>query len=215
MPKREVQTNFRRNITRVRSLLEMYDAYRDAIGVGRAPTYLSDLLRACVVMLHASFEDVCRSIAAEKLPHANAEILNGIPFSKGIGKQKISLGDLVPHREKRVSDLIQESVSQYLENFSVNNPPEIDEFLRKIGIADVENFRRTCPKFTDLCRAIKRRHHIVHQADKNPEAGAGHHAAQPINRETLDRWTEAIDEFCRALIEKVWPTRRGRPKRQQ
>ncbi|MEN7431390.1 HEPN domain-containing protein [Chromobacterium sp. TRC.1.1.SA] len=216
MAKRTIQTNMRRNITRVRNLLDLHAEFRVEVIAGRPPTYLSDLLRACVVMLHASFEDVCRSIAAEKLPHASPDVLNGIPFSKDIGKPKISLGDLVPHRDKKVSDLIQDSISQYLEGFSVNNAPEIDEFLRKIGITDVVEFRRGFPKFATLCLAIKRRHHIVHQADKNPNAGgAGHHAAQPISRDTVVEWTEVVETFCGVLIETVWPTRRGRRPRRQ
>lgn len=208
MTKNGIKRNFERNLGRVRVLLNIYDESMAAAGRGRPGNALSDLLRACVVMLHAAFEDTCRSIAAERYPKASADVLNEIPFCGQRGRAKpISLGELSRHRGRTVDDLIEESVRSYLESFSVNNGPEIDAFLRNVGIAEPRDFHQEL-NFGVLCSAIKRRHHIVHQADKNPIRGRrGHHAAQPISRDLVAEWLGVIERFIIALIEEMWPIR--------
>lgn len=208
MTKKVIKKNFDRNIERTRTLLSIYDDTIANGGRGRPAMVLSDLLRASVVMLHAAFEDACRSIAAQKLPDASASVLEDIPFVGTKGRAKgIHLGELSKHKGKSVDLLIEESINQFLENFSVNNAPEIDAYLIKIGISNPENFRRHL-NFASLCCAIKRRHHIVHQADKNPTGGRGHHAAQPISRDTVEEWITVVENFIHTLLNTVWPSRR-------
>ncbi|MCG8996733.1 hypothetical protein LH435_15775 [Laribacter hongkongensis] len=205
MSKRNIRKNFDRNIARTRGLLNVYD---NSVGPGRPDTILSDLLRAAVVMLHAAFEDACRSVAAQKLPTADSAVLEDIPFVGTKGRAKaIHLGELSKHRGKTVDDLIQESITQFLDGFSVNNASEIDAYLQKIGIVNPGSFRRSL-NFGTLCIAIKRRHHIVHQADKNPTGGRGHHAAQPISRDTVEQWITVVEKFIHTLLDTIWPPRR-------
>ncbi|WP_258187045.1 HEPN domain-containing protein [Chromobacterium haemolyticum] len=210
MSKAAIKKNFGRNIARVRVLLDIYDQNVVGGGPGRPGTHMSDILRACIVMLHASFEDACRSIAAQRLPTASSDVLAEIPFTGQKGRAKpVHLGELSSHRSKTVEQLIQESVAQYLEGFTVNNGPEIDAYLKKIGIENPVAFRQPL-SFHALCGAIKRRHHIVHQADKNPEGGRGHHAAQPLGRDTVEEWIAVVEQFVLTLLETIWPRRRGR-----
>lgn len=210
MSKQAIKKNFERNIARVRVLLNIYDQNIVGVGRGRPGTHMSDILRACIVMLHASFEDACRAIAAQRLPIASPEVLADIPFKGQKGRAKpVNLGELSSHRSKTVEQLIQESVTQYLEGFTVNNGPEIDAYLRKIGIENPADFRQNL-NFKALCSVIKRRHHIVHQADKNPTGGRGHHAAQPLGRDTVEEWIAVVEQFVLTLLETVWPRRRGR-----
>lgn len=46
---------------------------------------------------------------------------------------------------------------------------------------------------------IKRRHKIVHEADKNPSRGRGNHASAPIDATTLNAWITAVDNLVTAV----------------
>jgi hypothetical protein len=49
---------------------------------------------------------------------------------------------------------------------------------------------------------MKRRHWIVHRADRNTEKGTGHHPARSLQRATVSTWADAVEDFGSALLEK-------------
>jgi hypothetical protein len=76
----------------------------------------SDLLRASVVLLHATLEDVLRSVLELRLPTANAEHLAMLKFAVGDrSKDHLSMSELAKHRGKTVDQLIGERIEVYLE----------------------------------------------------------------------------------------------------
>lgn len=98
------------NLGRVSNLVELYDIV-SGNGQGRRDVHATDILRAATVLLHASLEDVFRSLATWKFPSAGEEVLNGVPLvglSEHGQPAKFFLGKLASHRAKTVQQLIDE-----------------------------------------------------------------------------------------------------------
>lgn len=141
------------------------------------PPIWGDMLRAVVVLNHAYLEDFLRTLAVALLPTAGEKALDGIPLA-GAGRteraEKFYLGRLYEHRGKTVNDVLVESVRAHIERSTFNSVSEIMGFIQGIGLS--------LPKKGDLIPAwifpldddvlsrldemIRRRHHIVHRADK-------------------------------------------------
>ena len=52
----------------------------------------------------------------------------------------------------------------------------------------------------DIEDFFKRRHRIVHHADRNLESGQGQHGARAIKVETVNKWKQEIDEIISKLF---------------
>lgn len=193
--KEKIRSKTLANITRVESLVSIYESMAGT-GSGRRNVGKTDILRAAVVLLHASLEDFLRALAYWKLSSANKHVLDKIPIV-GIGRHagKILLGDLAAHGSKKISTVIEESIDSHLEHSNYNNAGEIAKLLSDIGI-DPQCASNTYPTLENL---TARRHHIVHRADKNERGGRGNHGVRGINKGTVQPWINAVKEF----VEKV------------
>ena len=172
--RQQIQDRFGRNLARVRHLVDSYGQLAGA-GQGRRPVNTSDLLRAATVFLHATLEDFLRSLERWRLPAAGEDRLNQIPLSgTGSRAERFSLGKLTNHRGKTVNDLIGESVEKHLERSNYNDTNDVAAVLELVGVppADVDKH------FPGLSELMRRRHHIVHQADRNDAAGQGQFQAR-------------------------------------
>ena len=118
----EIRGNLTYNLKRVENLVSIYENHPDAQGQGRKPAELLDILRAGVVLLHASLEDVLRKIAYWKLPSANPTVLDNIPLV-GLGPipKKFLLGELAVFRGKKIDEIFTLSIDAYLEKSNFNN----------------------------------------------------------------------------------------------
>lgn len=186
------------NLDRATNLVKIYnDLYGK--GRGRRAVHKADLLRAAVVFIHASLEDFLRSLAVTHLPRAGENVLNDIPL-KGLSSsgrpEKFYLGKLVLHRGKFVDDLIEESVIAYIERSNFNNTQEISALLTSIGI-DVSKVKKVFP---DLEKMMKRRHLIVHRADRIEKKGQGKQIAQSINATDVNRWIKTTKSFMGLVL---------------
>ena len=192
-----IRARFDENLGRVRRIVGFYDAIGG--GPGRRPVEVSDLLRAAVVLLHATFEDALRGLAEWKLPAAPGSAFADVPLAGMKGKTRFDLSDLAAHRGRSVSDVIAESVAGYLDRSSFNNLGEVKALLGKIGIdpAMVDPFARS------LVAMMSRRHWIVHRVDRNPAVGRGHHAGQPLSRSIVLRWIGMIERFVGAILART------------
>ena len=68
------------------------------------------------MFLHATFEDVLRSMARQRIAASQSLVLDDIPLvgtSRSGRAEKFFLGELDGHRGKTVDQLIQESVENY------------------------------------------------------------------------------------------------------
>ncbi len=192
----------------------------------------NEILRA-VVANHAYLEDFLRTLALTFLPIADEKALDGIPLAGGQFEraEKFSLGKLTRHRGKTVNDLIKESVSAYMERSTFNSVTETMSFLESIGLklaSKKDENSPLVPPFDPamlpvLEKMMRRRHHIVHRADKDKtgeglqtitagEVVAGmaitmlfmfcvSHAAF-MKRHSFDEFKRQVDEF-RAAAGKI------------
>jgi hypothetical protein len=197
----QIRDNLELNLARVESLVVTYETHANFKGKGRKSAKLLDILRAAVVLLHASLEDVLRTTAAWKLPTSSRETLNAIPLTgHGPNPIKFFLGDLVAFRGKTVNDVFLESVTAYLEKSNYNNPEEIRKLLVGVGV-DVSKCDSEFPRLRDL---MARRHQIVHRADRQERViGSGDHKIRAINRHKVREWVEAVREFTKALSKEL------------
>ena len=196
--KQQIEQRFALNIDRVKSLVAIYCTQLSGPGRGRRGHQKTDVLRAGVVLLHASLEDVLRSLAYWKLPVAAANVLESIPLVGGTART-FTLGTLAAHRGKTVDGLIKESTDASLERSNYNNPGEVATLLQAVGLntAPLSVFMPT------LETAMKRRHQIVHRADANPNPGQGHHKFASISPMTLNSWVANTEQFVAAVLAQV------------
>jgi hypothetical protein len=175
----------------------------------------SDILRAAVVLTHAYLEDFLRTLARNILPDASAEVLNGVPLV-GIGSnlrpEKFYLGKLVPHRGKNVDDVIRESVAEHLGRISFNTVEDIVHLLKDDLGFDISPYEGYFP---DIAAMMKRRHLIVHRADRvtytgelNPEASEQHsviggYLLQAISVDQVNAWIAATFQFITSVVESL------------
>lgn len=201
MLKTAIEARFRDNARRVSNVVELYNDLirgRTGKGKGRPSVREADLLRAAVVLLHATLEDLLRSLAEWKVPSAKAEVLDKIPLvgKKDQHKPTSTLGDLAAHRGSTVEEVIRRSVVGWLGRSNYNNLGEVKRLLDDLGVD---------PKIVDpfavqLAALMSRRHLIVHRADRNESTGRGQHPARSINRTTVQEWVGAAVRFGDALL---------------
>jgi hypothetical protein len=190
---------FTRNIERVLALLRLYDYMVGERGRGRPPTPLSDILRASTVLLHASLEDLLRSIAEQYWPDLGGQVLEKVPLLGRAPTTRHTLADLVAHRGRTVQDVLRESVRTHLQSVTFNSTAEIAVLVESLNL-DVALVNE---EFGDIQEMIQRRHHIVHQADRNLVPGRGRHRAQAISEASVRGWGLAVDVFGNALVEAL------------
>jgi hypothetical protein len=159
-----------------------------------------EVLRAAVVMLHATMEEFLRDLAAKRLPHANASTLDHIPFlgiKDSIRAEKVLLGHLAAFRGRTVDDLISASVSAHLSRLSFGDTNDIVRLLKLTRIPE----ERVADLFPPLSKMMKRRHDIVHRADLKPPNRRGSRELAPISRKTVIEWGNLVNTFIERLEE--------------
>ena len=198
--KHQIEERFSLNIARVKNLVAIYRTQLAGPGQGRRGHLATDVLRAATVLLHASLEDVLRSLAYWKLPAAAAPDLDKVPLV-GDKALKFTLGSLALHRGKTIDQVIKESTDASLERSNYNNPGEVTNVLQSIGL----NTAPLAPYMATLSLAMQRRHQIVHRADANPnpQPGRGNHRVASISPTTLDGWLANTEQFVQAVLAQV------------
>jgi hypothetical protein len=156
-----------------------------------------DILRAAVVLIHASLEDFLRTLASELLPAGDENSLKDIPLagSGSFGRnEKFVLGQLAQHRGKTVDELLRQSVADNLGRSNYNNTKEIAQLLTKIGFKPEEHN----DEFAAIDQMIQRRHQIVHRADRVDARPVP--VLQHIERPQVADWLTATYNFTARLI---------------
>ena len=194
----EIHDRFRDNLDRVRGLVEAYEAGRRR-GKGRRSVKQTDLLRAAVVFLHATLEDLLRGLCEWKMPSANPEAFSDIPLVGTRGKTRFGLAELAGFRGRTVDEIITESVNEFLEKETYNHPGDIKAVLTIIGIdATIVN------KYSQsLAAMMSRRHWIAHRADRRRFRRPGDHAVTSLSSYLVSRWITTVDKFGHELLSKV------------
>ena len=197
--KAQIKEQFSENIDRVKNLVLIYETHLAGEGSGRRAHQKTDVLRAATVLLHASLEDLLRSLAYWKLPAAAANVLDQFPLAGNGPAMKYSLGALAAHRGRSVDDLIKDSVDSHLERSNYNSTSEVARFLGQIAL-DVGPVQT---HFVELDELMSRRHQIVHRADIVAAGGRGNHRVSSIGVATVNRWVRHVEGFSTALLDQV------------
>ncbi|MBB2144165.1 hypothetical protein GM921_01595 [Pedobacter sp. LMG 31464] len=188
-----------KNYGRTISLINLYTS-QTSVRRGRRTTEQLDLLRVTVVLLHATMEDFLRNLMNWKLPLSSKEKINKVPLftnSYEPRRTKFELGELLEHSDKTVEEIIELSVREYLNSISFNNTSDIVKNLGDIQYIMNSNMRL---HFAKLDEMIKRRHNIVHQADRDFVVGEGIHKIKSINLELVQGWQNAVDRFVLEIV---------------
>jgi len=199
---REVETQFRENLERVRNLMKIYTKTSVAAGTGRRAVRSSDVLRAAVVLLHATLEDFMRTLSRHLLPTQEEAVLNKIPLSGTADHgrpEKFSLGKLAQFRGMTVDTVLAKSVEDFLERSNYNKPDDLASALvdMQLDKSKVDSL------FSDLEGLMTRRHWIVHRADRNDKKGSGHHQAKSIGTERVARWVTSVEDFAAEVLKQL------------
>ena len=188
--KNAIQQQFETNLNRVDNLIKLYIDHLQGDGGGRRSHQKTDVLRAAVVFLHASTEDLLRSIELWKLPHADPSTLDDIPLEGMKDKAKFFLGKLHQFKGETVDEVINKSVASSLNRSTYNNIAEIKRMIeRSHGLTCSPELEKHLLVVDEM---MKRRHKIVHQADKTDQRGRGHHNVQSISPSLVQRWSKAV-----------------------
>jgi len=117
----EIGDRFLDNLDRVQRTVGTYEL-SVAKGKGRRSVAQTDILLAAVVFLHASLEDLLRSLCEWKMPSANPEAFSEVPLVGTRGKTRFDLQDLAGFRGQTMDEIITRSVNEFLEKSSFNYP---------------------------------------------------------------------------------------------
>ena len=200
--KDRIALTFQANLTRVKNLVGAHDTL-GTTGAGRPSVQQTDVLRAEGVLLHASLEDLIRTSSEELLPEASEEVLNKIGFPDGPDKtkEKFSLGELHSHKGKTVGELIREAVQARLQRSNYNRVTEVAAALERIGLAPSV----LDPDQDTLESIMKRRHLIVHRADKNPvpRRGRGIPLTVHLPKSTVETWVAVVEAVGKRIVDAL------------
>lgn len=194
-----INERFDLNIKRVENLVIAYGKLRGK-GKGQRKLSQTDVLRSSVVMLHATLEEFLRGLSRWKLPAATDDRLNKLPL---VGEKtdilKFSWGQLTKHRVKTIGKLLEESIEHHLDHSTYNKTDDVVPVLDLLGVdkTKVEQY------FPDMAAAMKRRHAIVHQADRQTRPGKGFGKAQPIDEVMVNSWISAIKRFKKKVVKEL------------
>ena len=197
-----IRSRFYFDISRFTSLIILYQHHAAEVD-SHWPGEQPDLLRAAVVLLHASLEDLFRSIAAWKLPVAPPESLDRIPLaSVEKDKPQFTLTDLAEFRGQSVDSVIARSVARYLERSNFNHPGDLTEIIKKTGI----DLKIPDDLRSKLAAMMKRRHWIVHRVDRDPSEAfdpGWSPFGQAILPELVTERKDAVIEAGRSTLAKL------------
>jgi hypothetical protein len=194
----DIEARLAANLARVRAIVSVYE--ERAGGRGRQRVETVDLLRAAVVFLHATMEDVLRSALEWKWPEtASAEHLQEVPMLGHNRGRRVELADLLPHRGTSVDDLIRRSIEAHLERASFNNVGDVKRAIERLGL----DVALVTLRERHLAAVIARRHEIVHRADRSAAWGPGHHVAASLRHATVAEWFDAVEAFCTDFVARL------------
>jgi len=135
------------------------------------------------------------------MPHADEATLNDVPLvgTSTPRAEKFFLGRLAAHRGKRVDEVLLESVNAVANMMSLNSTDDVAHMLLKFGLT-VNEFD---PFMAPLSDMFSRRHHIVHQADRNENQGVGHQRAKSLSVERVNMWISTTERFATKVLQEV------------
>jgi hypothetical protein len=185
-----IEQRFTANLDRAVALVNAHDGLVDQSG--EASAVAVDFLRAAVVLLHASLEDILRSLEELRLPACAPEVFRDftfvLPSDPRRRPAKITLTELLEYRGRTVDEVLGATIREYLETTNYNNVTEVVTALRRIGLRSSVVEKNAA----ELEALMRRRHWIAHRADRDLRSPPGAFQAQPLDAKLVVRWRDAV-----------------------
>ncbi len=198
--KESIQNTFIANLQRSRDLTHLHLSL--LTGQGQySSIYSEDILRAAIVLLHASLEELLRSIYKYKYSCITEDQWKNICLLglNKTGQTKITLADIIKYKEKTVESLLKESIDDYLSRKTYNNIQDIVEFCKELGI----NSTLIDGNKTLLIEMIERRHKIAHNADREISRDATTPDLLTIEYSRVVLYIDNLENFSRILLDNI------------
>jgi hypothetical protein len=195
--RRQLEGEFRQNAGRVENLISAYREL-ETHNIGQ-PQTRADVLRAAVVLMHSTLEEIVRNLYVSLLPSGSVDSLNAIPFvayGPSNRARQILLGDLQQFQGQFVENIIRDSVDAFVDTMNLNNTVQLCSCLKMVDISPA-TLRSTFPQLDGL---MKRRHQIVHQMDRNNELDPLDFPVTDIELGVVLTWQDALGEFFLELV---------------
>lgn len=197
---------FTGNMRRCQALLEVVENMRDD---PRISSVADDMVRSVVVLLHATLEDLLRTILSIHY-RRSPEALNLQARNVAVPAGKIWQDLLEANREFRaeseeehvrsmsIDEYVESVIGRTLSRRSYTDTDQVGVFLRETGLEIPEDERSVY--LADISSLMARRHRIVHNADLNP---AETPSPNSIDQDEVDGWRTAVLEFGNTLLGKL------------
>ena len=141
-----------------------------------------EILRAAVVQTHAHLEEFLGNISALLLSNVDQNELAGY---------HIPLGRLVRCKDRPVCEIIPELVAEQFQHHTFNGASEIRSLITALKL-DCQNHRSDLAAIDQM---IRRRHDIVHRADRLKVPASDTRMLQAIDEEQLLGWLTSTISF--------------------
>lgn len=195
----DFQQRFTANLERVSALLSADVGVR-TLGdmTGSSPvadpgrSVAAELLRAAVVLLHASLEDVLRSVEELRLPTCSPEVFRDfgfvLPSAPNKRPTKVTLPELLEYRGQSIEDVLRATIREYLSTTNYNSATEVVVTLRRVGLSSTVAEQHAA----ELEVLMRRRHWIAHRADHDASAPPGVCRTRAVAAGDVVEWRDAV-----------------------
>lgn len=192
-----IRSKFQKNLRRVRHLLEVFRTLHP--GQERPSELHADVVRAAILFLHATLEDLLRSGEELRFPQAPAAAFKRLQWVRQIKgeertSEKLGLEEFAAaFRGQTVDEVLMQVFQKHHERSNYNNQQDVVGALERMGL-DTKPFEEFFP---DLHAMMKRRHEIAHRADINRRL------PQMTNRvivKVAERWLQTVEAFGNRLV---------------
>ncbi len=188
-----IRKRVRYNTERIQNLVQLYEKM---LAEGDKQP---DILRAAVVLLHATMEDALRNTLAWKLPTAPASALERISFSNVMRRPQINLAELREFGDQTVGEIVERTITNHLTRTTFNRMSDVTNALDWLKI-ETKPFR----KFGATIDAMtSRRHQIVHRGDRKDADDFSHGRPEKIEAHEVKRWVKKVCACIDLLMGKL------------
>jgi hypothetical protein len=195
------RTRFNLNMERVENLVEIFERLEENNAKSR------DVLRAAVMLLHASLEDVLRQLLLYRLPKSNSVEMLRMFFTDQHGKvEKMEIGGLARLHKVKVEHEIWSRMTKKLSNSNYGDKSDVIAALKILGFDESD----LQPRVEPLGDLMNRRHLIVHRSDREEavlDNGDGqkrtHGKPRRIDTETVKGWLKSVRKLVDYVIANI------------
>lgn len=187
---------FKKNMERADRLILIYEAIKS---VDRGSIGATDILRGAVVFMHASLEELIRSLIIAAHANAPSAEIDKVPLAspkRARQAEKFLLGSLVQYRGLTVDEVIRKSVEAHFQSQTFNNRSDLIRAMDIIG-AEKKLARKL---LTTLDAMLDRRHQIVHRVDRPKSKDDQWIRATSLSPRHVSKWSKTVKEFGALLI---------------